>query len=347
MDPSTYRTIMIGPILAKLYGTVMEEALSTLAEGEGLCAAEHAGIRRAFSTTNHIFTLRCLIDQARVKKRRLHCCFVDFRKAFDTVPKERLFRRLAALGVGDEMMWAIFALYERVTGRVKCPGGLSDPLVNTIGVKQGCPLSPTLFGLYIDEIVSFIQSRGGEGVELGDTTVHILLYADDIVLVSESAVLGLKALNGLLFCDSDMACDLDNRKSTSGYVYTLAEGAISWCSRLQKIVALSTTEVEYISATEASKEAIWLGRLVRDFDLPAYAPVLGCDSQSALCLAKNAMFHTRTKHIDVRYHFIRQVLDDGLVTLTKLKTQDNPANVLTKCLAKTQHQHCLHLVGFA
>ncbi|MCO5558046.1 hypothetical protein L7F22_011621 [Adiantum nelumboides] len=205
MDPSTYRTIMIGPILAKLYGTVMEEALSTLAEGEGLRAAEQAGFRRAFSTTYHIFTLRCLIDQARVKKIRLHCCFVDFRnqarvkkirlhccfvdfrKAFDTVPRERLFRRLAALGVGDEMMWAIFALYERVTGRVRCPGGLSDPLVSTIGVKQECPLSPTLFGLYIDEIVSFIQSSGGEGVELGGTTVHILLYADDIVLVSESA----------------------------------------------------------------------------------------------------------------------------------------------------------------
>ncbi|MCO5577073.1 hypothetical protein L7F22_030895 [Adiantum nelumboides] len=69
----------------------------------------------------------------------------------------------------------------------KCPGGLSDPLVSTIGVKQGCPLSPTLFGLYIDEIVDFIQRSGGDGVELGGTTVHILLYADDIVLVSESA----------------------------------------------------------------------------------------------------------------------------------------------------------------
>ncbi|MCO5575677.1 hypothetical protein L7F22_029481 [Adiantum nelumboides] len=123
---------------------------------------------------------------------------------------------------------------------------------------------------------------------------------------------------------------------TNGYVYTLAGDASSWCSRLQKIVALSTTEAEYISATEASKEAIWLGRLVRDFGLPTYAPVLGCDSQSALCLAKNAMFHARTKHIDVRYHFIRQELDHhGLVTLTKVKSQDNPADVLTKCLAKT------------
>ncbi|MCO5590480.1 hypothetical protein L7F22_044450 [Adiantum nelumboides] len=162
MDPGTYRTIMIGPTLAKLYGAVLEEALSTLAETEGLRAPGQAGFRRSFSTIDHIFTLRCLIDQTRVKKRRLYCCFVDFRKAFDTVPRERLFRRLMDLGVGEEMIWGIYALYEHVSCRVRCPGGISDTLVSTIGVKQGCPLSPTLFGLYIDEIVDFIQQRGGD-----------------------------------------------------------------------------------------------------------------------------------------------------------------------------------------
>ncbi|MCO5562022.1 hypothetical protein L7F22_015648 [Adiantum nelumboides] len=84
------------------------------------------------------------------------------------------------------MIWAIYALYEHVSGSVKCPGGISDTLVSTIGQKQGCPLSPTLFGLYIDEIVDFIQHRG-DAVEIGGTTVHILLYADDIMLVAESA----------------------------------------------------------------------------------------------------------------------------------------------------------------
>ncbi|MCO5611249.1 hypothetical protein L7F22_065501 [Adiantum nelumboides] len=119
------------------------------------------------------------------------------------------------------------------------------------------------------------------------------------------------------FCDSDMAGDVDTRKSTSDYVFTLAGGAVSWCSRLQKIVALSTTEAEYISATEASKEAIWLARLCSEFGLPDKAPMFGCDSQSAICLAKNAMFHARTRHIDVRYHFIREVLEDGFITLVK------------------------------
>ncbi|MCO5573237.1 hypothetical protein L7F22_027006 [Adiantum nelumboides] len=143
------------------------------------------------------------------------------------------------------------------------------------------------------------------------------------------------------FCDSDMAGDVDTRKSTSGYVFTLAGGAVSWCSRVQKIVALSTTEAEYISATEASKEAIWLAQLCSEFGLPDKAPMLGCDSQSAICLAKNAMFHARTKHIDVRYHFIREVLEDGLITLVKVHTSQNRADALTKCLLKAQHELCI------
>ena len=67
------------------------------------------------------------------------------------------------------------------------------------------------------------------------------------------------------------------------------------------------------------------------------APVLGCDSQSAICLAKNAIFHALTKHIDVRYDFIREVLEDGLITLIKVNTSQNPTNALTKCLPKAQH----------
>ncbi|KAH7295960.1 hypothetical protein KP509_26G001200 [Ceratopteris richardii] len=134
-----------------------------------------------------------------------------------------------------------------------------------------------------------------------------------------------------------MARDVDTRKSTSGYVYILAGGAISWCSRLQRIVALSTTEAEYISATEASKEAIWLARLCSEFGMSEKALVLGCDNQSAICLAKNATFHACTKHIDVRYHFIREVLEDGLITLIKVNTSENPKDALTKCLPKAQH----------
>ena len=89
-------------------------------------------------------------------------------------------------------------------------------------------------------------------------------------------------------------------KFTSGHTYTLASGAISWFSRLHRIVASSTTETEYISATKTSKKDIWLARFCNEFGIPDKAPVLGCNSQRAICLGKNAMFfHASTKHIDV------------------------------------------------
>ena len=112
------------------------------------------------------------------------------------------------------------------------------------------------------------------------------------------------------YADSDYAGSVDSRKSTSGYVFTVAGGPVSWASRLQPCVALSTTEAEYMAATEAAKEALWLSRLVGDLGMAVDAPMLHCDSQSAIALAQNPVFHAKTKHIEVRYHFIREVLED-------------------------------------
>ncbi|MCO5598488.1 hypothetical protein L7F22_052585 [Adiantum nelumboides] len=184
LDPGKYRTIMIGHTLAKLYGAILEAELSSYAKREGLRALGQAGYRWAFSTVDHIFTLCCLIDQAKTRKRRLHYCFLDFRKAFDTVSRNRLFHCLLTLEVPSEMLWEIFFLYERISARVRCRGGTLSSLASTIGVKQGFPLSSTLFGLYIDELSEHILRDGGEGVDLLGTPVHIMLYDDDIVLVS-------------------------------------------------------------------------------------------------------------------------------------------------------------------
>ncbi|MCO5554492.1 hypothetical protein L7F22_008021 [Adiantum nelumboides] len=98
LDLGNDMTIMIGHTLANLYG-VLEAGISSYAEGEGLRAPGQTGFRRPFSTIDHIFTLRCLIDQAKAQKRRLHWCFVDFCKAFDTVSRDRLFQCLLTLGV--------------------------------------------------------------------------------------------------------------------------------------------------------------------------------------------------------------------------------------------------------
>jgi len=104
------------------------------------------------------------------------------------------------------------------------------------------------------------------------------------------------------FVDSDYAGDLDKRQSTMGYVFNYGRGPVSWRSTLQSISALSTTKAEYMALTEAAKEAIWLKGLACDLGLQQRSVTVKCDRQSAICLAKNLIFHARTKHIEVRYH---------------------------------------------
>jgi hypothetical protein len=106
------------------------------------------------------------------------------------------------------------------------------------------------------------------------------------------------------YVDSDMAVDKDNRSSTIGYVFTIGGTTVSWISKLQKVVSLSTTEAEYVAATEASKEMIWLQRFIKELGKKRENSRLYCDSESAIHLAKNSTFHSKTKNIQWRYHFI-------------------------------------------
>jgi len=134
------------------------------------------------------------------------------------------------------------------------------------------------------------------------------------------------------YVDSDFAGDLDKKKSTTGYVFTLAGGAVSWLSKLQTVVALSTTEAEYMAATQACKEAIWIRRLMEELGHKQQKIVVYCDSQSALHIARNPAFHSRTKHIGVQYHFVREVVEEGTVDMQKIYTEENLADVMTKAI---------------
>ncbi|MCO5583539.1 hypothetical protein L7F22_037450 [Adiantum nelumboides] len=147
------------------------------------------------------------------------------------------------------------------------------------------------------------------------------------------------------YTDSDYASDLDNRRSTSGYVFTMAGGAVSWRSRLQTCVTQSTTEAEYVAALEACKEAIWLDRLVTNFGIKEETPMLHCDSQSAILLARNPGYHSKTNHVDVKYHSIREMVEDKQIQLVKVHTTNNPANLLTKGLPGESFAHSHKLLG--
>jgi hypothetical protein len=156
-----------------------------------------------------------------------------------------------------------------------------------------------------------------------------------------------KCTRGLVgYVDSDYAGDLDTRRSLKGYVFTIGGCAVSWKARLQATVALSTTEAEYMAISEAAKEAIWLRGLYSELCGISSCVTIHCDSQSAICLTKDQMFHERTKHIHIRYHFIRDVIArGGVIKVRKIHTRDNPADMMTNPVPTTKFELCSSLAG--
>eukprot|EP01018_Ginkgo_biloba_P024385 Gb_38872 [translate_table: standard] len=135
LDPNNYRTIMIGHTLSKLYATILDAYISSFVDNLKLRTHGQDGFRRDHQTIDHILTLRAIIEEACYNGKPVYCCFVDFRKAFDTVPRHLLFERLRALGLSDIIIQAVLRLYERVQGHFCTIHGTSPPIYNTIGVK--------------------------------------------------------------------------------------------------------------------------------------------------------------------------------------------------------------------
>jgi hypothetical protein len=145
------------------------------------------------------------------------------------------------------------------------------------------------------------------------------------------------------FVNSDCAGDLDCRRSTSGYVFNLFGGAISWMRKIHSIVSLSTKKVEYMVATHVSKEAIWLQRLCLDIGLVQQAIRIDFDSQSAIFLAKNSSYQSKT---DVQYHFVRDVVEEKKLLLMKVDTLKNFADSLTKYVSTENFSWCRESMAF-
>jgi hypothetical protein len=167
---------------------------------------------------------------------------------------------------------------------------------------------------------------------------HILKY------IAGTNELGLKyarkkekkpALRG--FSDSDLAGYIDSRKSTSGIIFFLRESPISWQSVKQKVVALSSCEAEYIVAATVACQAIWLARLLSEIQSSVVSrPVLWVDNKSTISLIKNPVHHDRRKHIDIKFHFIRNCAHKRQIEVRFIRTDEQLGDVLTKPLCKNK-----------
>ena len=205
------------------------------------------------------------------------------------------------------------------------------PFASTVGSLMYVMLCTRLDICYVVGIVSWYQSDPGE--EHWIARKHILKYlrrTRDYMLVYSSG-----SLETIGYTDLDFPGDIDSRKSTSGYVFTLNGGAICWRSVKQTCVDDSTTEAEYVVASEAAKEAVWLKKFLLDLQVipSADRPItLYCDNSGAVAQSKEPRYHKKRKNIEIKYHLIRYIIERGDTVVTKIALEENLADPFTKTL---------------
>ena len=185
-DPNNYRGISLNCCLSKLFTFLLNVRLTQYCEENKVIHENQIGFRKGFRTSDHVLTLKTLIDQAFQSKNKLYVCFVDFKKAYDTVWRNGLYLKLLNSGVSSKFVNLIKDMYARLQVSVNVPDGLGLPFKSHVGLKQGCNLSPLLFNMFINGLVDIMNLDNGHAPFLGPHQVSCLLYADDLILVSES-----------------------------------------------------------------------------------------------------------------------------------------------------------------
>ena len=150
----------------------------------------------------------------------------------------------------------------------------------------------------------------------------------------------------MVYTDSNWAGSVTDQKSTLGCCFSLGSAVIASHNRKQTSVALSTTEVEYIVACSASSEVVWLRKMLSGlFDLEMDATCIYCDNQSCIKLSENPVFHDKSKHIEIKYQYIRDMVEKGVVKLQYVATDEQVVDVLTKSLSKVKFEYFRDKLG--
>lgn len=181
--------------------------------------------------------------------------------------------------------------------------------------------------------------------------VHMLAAKRVIRYIKGTSEMGLlyKRSSGedlLAYTDSDYAGDTDTSRSTSGYVFMMSEAAVAWSSRKQPVVTLSTTEAEYVAASACACQCVWMKMVLDNFGQTRSKSItVLCDNSSSIKLSKNPVFHGRTKHIRVRFHFLRDLVKDGEIKLVYCGTKDQIVDIMTKPLKLDTYEKIRRMMG--
>jgi hypothetical protein len=207
---------------------------------------------------------------------------------------------------------------------------LEDPSIyrHVVGSLQYCTLTRPEIAFSVNQLCQHLHSPTSAHLSAAKRVLRYLKGTLDHGLWYTKSSLQLNA-----FCDSDWAGDPDDRRSTSGFAVFLGNCLISWSAKKQSVVSRSSTEAEYRSLAIATTELYWLRMLFKDIHISLFlAPVLWCDNVSALALASNPVYHARTKHIEVDYHFVREKVLNCDILIKYISTHDQVSDIFTKGL---------------
>jgi hypothetical protein len=184
-DPGNYRGLAIGSAIAKLYSSILLNRLEAFVTEKNIISICQIGFRKLFRTADHIYVLKTIINMKLSRGEKLYAAFIDFKKAYDTVNRQKLLDTLYSMGIGSKFADNIKAIYNTVQYTIKVKGKVMDPITSNLGLKQGCPLSPLLFNLYINDIAKYLHKSSKEpNITLQGTEITHFLYADDLVIIS-------------------------------------------------------------------------------------------------------------------------------------------------------------------
>jgi hypothetical protein len=244
--PNNYRGITITSVMGKLFNSILNARIINFLDKQKLMCSEQIGFKAKSRTSDHIFVIKALMDKAKKERKPLYMCFVDFQKAFDSISHPCLLYKLLKMNMNGCVYQLIKDMYRKTILQVNVGKGLTTDFTSDVGVRQGDNLSPTLFNLYINDIPRIFDNTC-KPVSLGARSLSCLLYADDLVLLSESAD-GLKnALNRLSEYCNDWGLTV-NPKKTKALVFNDKKGDVK--------LTIDSTDIESVN------EVTYLGTVI-------------------------------------------------------------------------------------